>query len=140
MFLLQITPPPPLLLHNSQPAMDPDNDTPFKHTSCTTVTTSMFLLQITHPHPYSSLHSSQPAMDPDNGTAARPPQQPAAAAEAAAVTVSPLHDELDYPDDFRVCEELGGWLSLTVKPVVYSVGIVGIILTVIVLSRKTMCT
>ena len=56
------------------------------------------------------------------------------------VTLSPLYDYLDYPDDHRVCEELGGWLSLTVKPIVYSLGIIGIVLTVVVLSRKTMCT
>lgn len=34
----------------------------------------------------------------------------------------------------------GGWLHRCVKPAVYSTGIVGIVLTVVVLSRKTMCT
>ena len=56
------------------------------------------------------------------------------------VTLSPLYGDLDYPDDYRVCEERGGWLSLAVKPIVYSLGIIGIVLTVVVLSRKTMCT
>ncbi|KAK7102400.1 hypothetical protein V1264_020623 [Littorina saxatilis] len=56
-------------------------------------------------------------------------------------TMDPLlgYDELNYVD-YEVCAQRGGWLHLTVKPIVYTVGIVGIVLTIVILSRKTMCT
>ncbi|XP_076448364.1 sex peptide receptor-like [Babylonia areolata] len=60
----------------------------------------------------------------------------------APVTYIPLYgSEGDYDGEAgRMCGQRGSWLHLTVKPIVYSVGIVGIVLTVVVLSRKTMCT
>ncbi|KAL8622044.1 hypothetical protein ACOMHN_056529 [Nucella lapillus] len=56
------------------------------------------------------------------------------------LTYTDTYDQLDYPDGYKVCEQRGGWIHLTVKPVVYTLGIIGILLTVVVLSRKTMCT
>ncbi|KAL8595177.1 hypothetical protein ACOMHN_013850 [Nucella lapillus] len=61
----------------------------------------------------------------------------------AAVTSGLLYEDDLYPHELggvRVCEQRGSWLHLIVKPIVYSIGIVGIILTVVVLSQKTMCT
>ncbi|XP_076469658.1 neuromedin-U receptor 1-like [Babylonia areolata] len=58
----------------------------------------------------------------------------------ALLTYTEPYDELGYPEDYRVCEQRGGWVHLTVKPIVYTLGIVGILLTVVVLSKKTMCT
>jgi hypothetical protein len=54
----------------------------------------------------------------------------------------PPPEEWDYPiEGFRACEFTGSpFVFMLVKPIVYTVGIVGIILTVVVLSRKTMCT
>ena len=51
-----------------------------------------------------------------------------------------MYDQLDYPDGYVLCAQRGSWLHLTIKPIVYSLGVVGIVLTVVVLSRKTMCT
>ncbi|KAK7489638.1 hypothetical protein BaRGS_00019033 [Batillaria attramentaria] len=47
--------------------------------------------------------------------------------------------DYDYADPCGL-HDRGSWLHRIVKPVVYSTGIVGIVLTVVVLSRKTMCT
>lgn len=45
----------------------------------------------------------------------------------------------DY--DSGTCEhDQGSWLHKNIEPVVHCSGIMGIILTVVVLSRKTMCT